>query len=368
MFRKISTLGILIAAICFPFFLKAQPPQGYYSTAEGKTGAELKTALHNIIDDHTTITYEAVENALKALDEDPNNSSNVILLYKRTSTPKSNFGGGVDNWNREHLWPSSHGDFGTSAPTGTDLHHLRPTDVSVNSDRGDKDFDNGGTTHPEATLCKWTSNTWEPPDVVKGDIARAIFYMAVRYEGDASEVNLEIQDNYTSTSTGNGYLGKLSTLLQWHQNDPVDAAEQTRNNIIYTSYQSNRNPFIDHPEFVECIWGTCLDPEPANHATNFSANTITLNWTDAAGASLPDGYLVRMSATGFGDITTPVDGTAVPNDATNKNVPYGVQKAIFGGLTPNTVYYFKIFSYRGAGSSIDYKTDGTIQQVSIQAK
>ncbi len=368
MIKKIYALVILITSLCFPLFLAAQPPSGYYNAAEGKTGAELKTALYNIIKGHTTIIYDNVDEALKVLEEDPNNSNNIILLYKQVSSPKSNFGSGVDNWNREHLWPSSHGNFDTSPPEGTDLHHMRPTDVSVNSDRGDKDFDNGGTTHPEAVLCKWTSDSWEPPDVVKGDIARSIFYMAVRYEGENGETNLEIQDNYTSTSTGNGYLGKLSTLLQWHTNDPPDDTERERNNKIYTSYQYNRNPFIDRPEFANCIWGTCVDPEPENHPTNFSAHTITLNWSDATGPSLPEGYLVRMSATGFNDITTPVDGTAVSDNFWNKNVPYGVQKAVFGGLTPNTLYYFKIFSYRGAGTNIDYKTDGTVQQVSLQAK
>jgi endonuclease I len=366
--RLFTGLIIFTIVLLFPALLHGQIPPGYYSSADGLSGSALKTALHNIIDDHTTISYDAVENALKVLDEDPDNSNNVWLLYKQVTSPKSNFGGGVDNWNREHLWPSSHGDFGTSAPTGTDLHHIRATDVSVNSDRGDKDFTNGGTTHPEATLCKWTSNSWEPPAVVKGDIARAIFYMAVRYEGDAGEVNLEIQDNLTSTSTGTGYLGVLSTLLQWHEDDPVSAAEQTRNNTIYSSYQNNRNPFIDHPEYVDCIWGTCLAPEPSNHASEFSAHCITLNWTDATGAVVPDGYLVRMSDVGFGSIATPVDGTPVNNNSTNKNVDYGIETCTFGSLTPNTMYYFKIFGYTGAGASIDYKTDGTVQQVSIEAK
>jgi len=206
--------------LLLPFCIFAQIPPGYYDDAQGLSGEALKTELHNIIDGHTALSYTAVEDALKALDEDPNNSNNVILLYKQTSSPKSNFGGGADNWNREHLWPSSHGDFGTAAPAGTDLFHIRPTDVSVNSDRSDKDFDNcqtTGTQHSEATLCYYTADAWDPPDAVKGDIARAIFYMEVRYEGDNGEVDLEMADNYTSTSASPGYLGVRSTLLQWHR-------------------------------------------------------------------------------------------------------------------------------------------------------
>ena len=81
----------------------------------------------------------------KDTDQDPNNSNNVILLYSGRSQSKTINGGGVDDWNREHVWAKSHGDFGTATGPGTDVHHLRPEDVTVNSTRGNKDFDNGGT-------------------------------------------------------------------------------------------------------------------------------------------------------------------------------------------------------------------------------
>ena len=81
-------------------------------------------------------------------------------------------------------------DFGDSPPCGTDLHHMKPEDASVNSDRGNKDFDNGGVQHPEATGCYYDSDSWEPRDAVKGDVARMIFYMEVRYEGDNGEPDL----------------------------------------------------------------------------------------------------------------------------------------------------------------------------------
>jgi endonuclease I len=231
------------------------PPsyEEYYQPAEGKTGAALKQTLHDIIDDHQELSYSEVWEALRNTDEDPNNPNNVILLYSGRSQSERSNGGSVDDWNREHVWAKSHGDFGTSMGAGTDIHHLRPTDVTVNSSRGNLDFDNGGSPHEEATGSYHDSDSWEPRDSVKGDVARMLFYMAVRYEGDVSdEVNLEL-NNYVNNGT-DPYHGKLSVLLEWHEEDPVDEFERLRNNIIFEDYQGNRNPFIDHPEFVEMIW------------------------------------------------------------------------------------------------------------------
>ncbi|WP_173915261.1 endonuclease [Halobacillus sp. Marseille-Q1614] len=226
-------------------------PAGYYDSADGLSGDVLKQELHNIIDDHTELSYSSVWEALRETDEDPNNSNNVLLLYSGKSLSKFDNGGNGDDWNREHVWAKSHGDFGTSRGPGTDIHHLRPTDVTVNSARGNLDFDNGGSTFPEAPGTYYDLDSWEPRDEVKGDVARMIFYMDVRYEGDVGELDLEVAD-YAGTS--GPYLGKLTTLKQWHENDPVDAFERHRNDVIYSDYQGNRNPFVDHPEFVEQIW------------------------------------------------------------------------------------------------------------------
>lgn len=224
----------------------------YYKSAIGLSGPALKTTLHNIIDDHTELSYDQVWDALRYTDKDPLNGNNVILLYTGRSQSNLTNGGYSNDWNREHVWAKSHGDFGTTAGAGTDLHHLRPTDVSVNADRGNLDFDNGGAYHNEATLCKFDADSWEPRNSVKGDIARMLFYMAVRYEGDSGEVNLELNDAVNNGSAP--YMGRLSVLLTWHKLDPVDTFEINRNNIIYNSYQHNRNPFIDHPEWVGAIW------------------------------------------------------------------------------------------------------------------
>jgi endonuclease I len=227
-------------------------PAGYYDAAAGRTGTALRSALHGIIDNHTGVSYSTVWTALRETDEDPNNPNNVIELYSGTSISKTSNGGDPDDWNREHTWAQSHGDFGTATGPGTDLHHLRPTDVTVNSTRGNKDFDNGGSAVSECPDCFTDANSFEPADHAKGDVARMLFYMAVRYEGDDGWPNLELND---STSNGSVPLhGRISVLLAWHAADPVSATERRRNDIIYTDWQGNRNPFIDHPEWAEQIW------------------------------------------------------------------------------------------------------------------
>ncbi|WP_285768169.1 endonuclease [Peribacillus sp. SI8-4] len=224
----------------------------YYDPAIGKTGSSLKSALHEIIDGHDEVSYANVWDALRETDEDPNNANNVILLYTGRSQAKTANGSGVNDWNREHVWAKSHGNFGTVLGPGTDLHHLRPADVLVNSTRNNLDFDNGGSEHSEARGNYYDSDSWEPRDSVKGDVARMLFYMAVRYEGDDGEINLEL-NNQVNNGTA-PYHGKLSVLLQWNAQDPVDAFERNRNEVIYNKYQHNRNPFIDHPEWASVIW------------------------------------------------------------------------------------------------------------------
>ncbi|MFE7759454.1 endonuclease I family protein [Streptomyces sp. NPDC057429] len=224
----------------------------YYQNALGKTGTALKSSLHTIISDQTKLSYSQVWEALKVTDQDPANSSNVILLYAGRSQSKSSNGGNVGDWNREHVWAKSHGDFGTVTGPGTDIHHLRPEDVQVNSIRGNKDFDNGGSAVSGAPGNYTDSDSFEPRDAVKGDVARMILYMAVRYEGGDSFADLEPNNSVSNGSAP--YIGRLSVLKQWSQEDPPDTFEKNRNNLIFDRYQHNRNPFIDHPEWVEAIW------------------------------------------------------------------------------------------------------------------
>ncbi len=232
----------------------AQIPAGYYNQAQGLSGEALKDALHNIIKNHDEYSYNNLRDfILKNTDEDPDNSNNVILLYTGRSQAKSTFGGGANDWNREHVWAKSHGDFGNNPPAGTDAHHIRPTDASVNSSRGNLDFDMGGSPVQEAPGCFRDSDSFEPRDAVKGDVARMIFYMATRYDGGDGAPDLEVVDAVNTSP--NPKHGKLSQLILWNSQDPPDDFEKNRNDVIYYQYQNNRNPFIDHPEYVDAIWG-----------------------------------------------------------------------------------------------------------------
>ncbi len=223
---------------------------GYYAGADGLEGEVLKTFLHELIDDHTELSYDDLRQALQVTDEDPQNPDNVILIYTGDSVPSTwDYGA---TWNREHVWPRSLGDMDRGDAEHNDMHHVRPSHPSVNSSRGNLDFDEGGSLVGNTDDCYRDSDSFEPRDEVKGDVARMIFYMAVRYEGGGGEIDLEINE-YVNNDAPN--IGVLSVLIEWHLNDLPDAFEINRNDLIF-GYQGNRNPFIDHPEFVELIWGT----------------------------------------------------------------------------------------------------------------
>jgi endonuclease I len=249
----LASVGVALGAATFLVpSASADIPPGYYDAADGKTGAELHAALHDIIGNGAHLTYDEVWDALKVTDEDPADPANVIMIYSGASMSENANGGGADQWNREHTWPQSHGDIGTSPGPGTDLHHLRPSEVGVNSTRGNLDFDNGGSPVEGAPDSLVDEDSFEPRDAVKGDVARGILYMAVRYDGDDGFADLEPNDSVGNDSAP--FLGRLSVLLEWNTQDPPDAAEQARNDLIYSQYQNNRNPFVDHPEWADAIW------------------------------------------------------------------------------------------------------------------
>ncbi|WP_209331694.1 endonuclease I family protein [Lunatimonas salinarum] len=243
----------------------------YYPGVKGLTGEPLKQALHRAIRNHKRFSYGDLWEILPVIDGDPNQEGNIVLLYSRRSQPVSFRDRGtrfayedagytlIDSWNREHVWPKSHGFPNPSDTAYTDLHHIRATDRSVNSAKNTRSFhmgeqvyfDNGGTVETRNKQGKgiWS---WEPPDEVKGDIARMLFYMAVRYEGP--DYDLELVDSVLPRQNKRPLFGKLSTLLSWHATDPVDDTERQRNDQIFTHFQGNRNPFIDHPDWVFSIW------------------------------------------------------------------------------------------------------------------
>ena len=221
------------------------------------SASEIKIKITNAISqNHKNLSYSEVWSALTQTDEDPNNTANVVLLYSGISLPKMSNGSGSqstnqDNWNREHVWPKSHGFSASSLEAYTDIHHLRPTDISVNSSRGNLDFDNSDSPLSEAPANRVDSDSFEPRDAVKGDVARMVFYMDTRYEGSDATPDLRVVDRLTSV--GDSEIGRLCRLIEWHTADPVDATEQNRHNRIY-EYQGNRNPFVDHPEWVDLLF------------------------------------------------------------------------------------------------------------------
>ena len=238
----------------------ASPPPGYYDFAIGQTGEYLRDALHSIIRGHTVVSYSNTESALMRLDQDPANSNNVMLLYAQRSEPKTNFGT-IEGWNREHMWPNSYG-LDSSGPEYSDLFNLRAEDATVNSSRGNKFYDIGNVfdpnfrnpAHEEALDCVSDTDSWSPPFVSRGDVARAMFYMDVRYSGEDGEPDLILTSNLSHIQSDTNFMGRLAMLLRWHIEDPVDDAERLRNDLIFTEYQHNRNPFVDHPEWVESVF------------------------------------------------------------------------------------------------------------------
>ena len=269
------------------FVALADPPDGYYNKAEGLSGSKLVDSIHLIIDNHTVLKYTNSGNndwhdgldidvweALVYTDstclDGMLNCGDVQLLYLGESRhmSKANRGSGAnDSWDREHVWPKSRGFKKQSQDGYTDLHHLRPADRNINGSRSNYGYDVGGKpvmdkladgTKVDSTAKLDTHNdSFEPPNRAKGQVARMIFYMAVRYQpGDDQSPenmpNLVLKDNNKRTTEP--WIGDLCTLLQWHnQYGPTDF-ERRRNDRVM-DLQGNRNPFIDEPGWANLIWG-----------------------------------------------------------------------------------------------------------------
>ncbi len=317
---------------------------GYYDGIYGY-GTTLKSNLHTLLrTTHSTwFSYNALWNQLAYTDQDPDNPNNIIEIYTGWSVPISHQGGGTTQWNREHTWSKSHGGFGDTAPAGTDLHHMRPCDATVNSSKGNRDFDIGSTPHNDAspypgysgvTGCYTDSNIWEPRDEDKGDVARMMMYMAVRYEGTDTSYDLELVDYINSSPSHQPYYGKLSTLLQWHIQDPPDSRERQRNERIFER-QGNRNPFIDVPLFAHQLWS----PVPT-HASSLSQTGFTANWSTPLSATK---YYLQV-------VTDTL--TVIPISGYN-DYDAGLSNAkAISGLSSGNTYYYRLRSYFVSGYSM----------------
>ncbi len=236
-------------------------PTGYYDSLEGKTGTVLRQAIQDVIANPAVVraqNYGDVEYMLKEADQNPLNSNQVWLMYVEHGRAKYRYqqsASSIGSWNREHIFPQSRGGFadGTSStsdgidvwlPTNAndiaaghaDGHHIRAEDGPENSSRNNRDYGLNDYNGPINNQGSW-----------HGDVARALFYMACRYNG------LEVVNGNLPDSTA-GQIGDLATLLTWNVSDPADDFEMQHNNVIY-NWQMNRNPFVDYPELADYIWG-----------------------------------------------------------------------------------------------------------------
>lgn len=259
-------------------------PLGYYDSLEGLSGAALKQELQNIIANPGVVrlhSYADIWEILRSSDRNPNNNNQVWCIYTEQPFSKldqQNTSSIVGKWNREHIFCQSRGGFDvangdtadginvwlpTSAATTidgvSDAHHIRAVSGQENSSRNNKNY---GTV-ASSTVYNGPSGTqgsW------RGDVARALFYMAVRFDG-LNVVNGDPSEYLPSTTTASGNIGDLATLLTWNTSDPKDDFEMNRNNYIYT-WQMNRNPFIDYPNLADYIFG-------ANYGQSWSVTLST---------------------------------------------------------------------------------------------
>lgn len=231
-------------------------PEGYYSAATG-TGAALKSQLSSIITaGHVQQTYGAFKTSSARYDADPANPSHILLMYNRASVPGAWDGGAT--WNREHVWPQSlqPGDASDSTKGNLgDPYVLRPANPSINSSRGNKPFGNYTST---GTYGAVTGGFFFPGDADKGDAARALMYSATRYMSTLTLVN---------GTPGSNQMGDLASLVRWNYTDTPDTFERRRGHLIYLD-QFNRNPYIDHPEWVWSVFG-----DGANDSTLYVSPT-----------------------------------------------------------------------------------------------
>ena len=309
-FYSVLLLLIVTASI-------AQIPSGYYTTATG-TSYILKTQLYNIIKGHTDNGYSGLYTIYQTSDRDYyyENDATILDMYSEnpSGTDPYTYSAGTtqrcgtysvegDCYNREHIIPQS--TFGSAAPMVSDAHFITPTDGKVNGQRSN--YPHGPVTSPTwtsrngsklgaSTTAGYSGPIFEPINEFKGDIARMYFYFATRYENTVAGYSYAMFNNTSNQVFTTAFL---NLLIAWHNQDPVSAREIDRNNAIYTS-QNNRNPYIDHPEYVQSIWNPTADAQapttPSNLiASGTTSNSVTLNWTASADDTGVSGYNVYLN-------------------------------------------------------------------------
>lgn len=295
--KKLAILFVFTTTLCF-----SQIPTGYYNSAQGLTGNNLKIALHNIIKNHTVLTYNNLWTVFPNTDKKANGKVWDIYSYNPSGAQPyeytfvtnqcGSYNSEGDCYNREHSWPQSW--FNSDVTPTSDLFHIYPTDGSVNGIRANYPYGNVGsasnTTQNGSKLgtCSnvgYNQTVFEPIDEFKGDLARGYFYMSTRYYSE--DGSWSVTD---ATNKSDILQWQVNVLLQWHHQDPVSAKEVARNNAVYAA-QNNRNPYIDNPQWADSIWKSTvigikefsfskpaftIYPNPSNDYFTLKSQTNTL--------------------------------------------------------------------------------------------
>lgn len=281
--KKITSF---IVTVCCSFTIFAQVPANYYNSATA-TGYTLKSQLKTIISaNHVDLTYGGlwdlysdndVKNGFR--DKYYENDNTILDIYSERplavdpyaytviSNQCGNYNSEGDCYNREHLIPQSY--FDEHTPMKTDAFHVWPTDGKVNGERGNLPFgkvanvnytSQNGTKRGTSAVTGFSGTVFEPIDEFKGDIARAYFYFATRYEdfmddfySDTTQTQTQVRVMFDGSTDKVFNTGFLDLLYQWHLQDPVSIRETNLNDYIY-SEQGNRNPYIDNPQYVTAVW------------------------------------------------------------------------------------------------------------------
>lgn len=336
----------------------AQAPAGYYNSANGLSGAALKTELSNIITNgHVDKGYNGLWTGYKTtdIDKDYENDGTILDIYSErpSGADPYNYTPGSDQcgtystegncYNREHIVPQSL--FNQASPMVADIHFIRATDGKVNGMRSNYPFgkvasasftSQNGSKLGTSASSGYSGTVFEPIDEFKGDVARMIFYFVTRYQSKLSTFS---SGNMLGSSAFPGLqTWELNVLLAWHNQDPVSQAEIKRNNASY-AFQGNRNPFIDNPNYVNLIWGS-QQPSGDTQApatvtgvtiSGKTSSSISLAWnasTDNVGVTA---YNVYMN----GSLQTTTSSTSTT----------------ISGLTPSTTYSFYVVAKDAAGNS-----------------
>ena len=285
-----------LIVLCATVGTQAAPSKNYYASLMGKTGQELKTAVHDLTVNHTVLSYNNLWYYYYDTDYVPGNRNQVWDMYSNNTYYFGTRGNAVSGMNKEHSFPKSWWG-GSKNDAYSDLHHLIPTDANANSARSNwpfgevasSDWDNGlskrGT--PRSGQGGGASRVFEPADEYKGDFARIYFYMVSCYQ------DLNWKTTYMLTNSDWRSLNQWSIdlLLKWAREDTVSEKEQNRNDAI-ERYQNNRNPFVDNPDLMDYIWGNKVgtafgedgpidpdpdpDPDPTDVATLISPTQGTV--------------------------------------------------------------------------------------------